>query len=51
MGRMRRDKVRGAEEGMRGCRGISREIPESEYSWDIDGRGKTEEVGIGDKME
>ena len=48
---MSREKVRDAEEGMRGCRHIAREISESAYSWDIDGDGKTEAVGIGDKVE
>ena len=50
-GRMRRDKVRDVEEGMGGCRRIARERLESAYSWDTDRYGKTEDVGIKDKVE
>ena len=50
-GRMRRDEFRGAEEGMGGCPSIAKERSDSAYSWDIDRDGKTEEVGIGDKVE
>ena len=46
MGRTSRDEVRDAEQGMGGCRGIARERSELEYSWDTDGDGKTEEVGL-----
>ena len=48
---MRRDEVRDAEDQMDGCRHIAREISESGYSWDTDGDGKTEEVGIRGKVE
>ena len=48
---MRRDEVRDAEEGMGGFRRIARERSESAYSWYKDRYWKTEEVGIGDKVE
>ena len=48
---MRRDKVKDAEQGMGGCQCIARERSELAYSWDTDGEGKMEEVGIGDKLE
>ena len=51
MGRSRRDKVRDAEQGTGGCRNIARERPESVYIWDTDGDEKTEEVGIGHKLD
>ena len=51
MGKKRREEVRGAEEGMIDCWRITREILDSAYSWDTDGNEKTEEFGIGDKME
>ena len=51
MGRTRRDEVRDAEEGTSGCRRIARERLESAYSWDIYRNRKSEEVGIGDKVE
>ena len=44
---MQREDGRKAEEGMISCRRIEREILESVYRWGTDGRGKTEEVGIG----
>ena len=37
--------------GTSGGRRIARERLESAYIWDTDGDGKTEEVGIGDKVE
>ena len=45
------DKVRDAEPVMGSFQGIAREILELGYSWDIDRDGKTEEVGIGDKVD
>ena len=51
MGRTRRDEVRGAEEGMRWCWRIAMESTEFVYSWDTEGNRKTEELGIGDKMD
>ena len=47
----RRDDIRDAGQGFRGCRRIAREISDSAYSWRTEGKGKTEEVGIGDKEE
>ena len=43
--------VRDGGKGIYGCRRIAQEISESAYSWDIEGDGTTEEVGIGDKVE
>ena len=48
---MRRDDGRGVGKGIYGCRRIARERSESAYRWDTDGDGKTDEVGIGDKVE
>ena len=51
MGRTSWYNIRDAEQGMRGGRHIAREISESAYIWGTDRKGKTEEVGIGDKKE
>ena len=51
MGRTRLDDVRDVGLGMCGCRRIARDILELAYSWDTDRDGKTEAVGIGDKVE
>ena len=45
------DKARDAEQGMGGCWCIARERSDSAYIWDTEGYRKTEEVGIGDKLE
>ena len=51
MGRTSWYNVRDAEQVMCGCRRIAREISELVYSWGTKGKGKMEEVGIGDKKE
>ena len=51
MGQKRRDDVRDVRNGTSGGRRVARERSESAYSWDTDGDRKTEEVGIGDKVE
>ena len=51
MGRTRRDHVRYEVKGISGCWSIAKETLESAYSWDREGDRKTEEVGIGDKVE
>ena len=42
---------RDAGQGTSGCRHIAREMSKSVYSWGIDRKGKTEEIGIEDKEE
>ena len=48
---MRGEEIRDADRVRNGCRHIARKTWEPPYSWDIEGGGKTEIVGIGDKVE
>ena len=51
MGWTRREDVRDVGKGMSGSWHIARERLELEYIWGTYGDGKTEEVGIVDKVE
>ena len=45
------DEVRDLDRVMDSCRRIARETPESAYSWESEGAGKTEIGGDGNSVE